>query len=183
VNRVYLLREWADTVERVRDGAQVVLIRKGGISEGTGGFQAESRSFVLLPTLYHQHQARPPALQAKLGLEVRCELVGAAELPSDTDLSPLAGFHGYDAEQLRARVAYRPQRPLTVMVVRAWRWSPSVELETAGLPGACRSWVMWEWSGALPEGRQVVDERTLERAWDVVRRLAASRREVAHVAG
>ena len=39
------LREWAVIVEALGQGEQILILRKGGIAEGRGGFQAEHERF------------------------------------------------------------------------------------------------------------------------------------------
>lgn len=177
MNRVVLLREWAETVASVRDGRQVVLIRKGGISEGSGGFVAEAGEFVLLPTWFHQHGGQALALPEVIRLEVRCELVKAVEVPSGADLSGLAGFHAYEAGQLRVRAAYKPERPLMVMVVRPYRWAEALELPSSLVAASCRSWAVWERAGEMPASEPVAVEDRVERALAAVEGLV---REVAY---
>src|SRR5256885_14567400 len=56
-------KEWAVVVDALGRGEQIVILRKGGISEGPGGFQVEHPQFLLFPTLYHQQRESvvPPA--------------------------------------------------------------------------------------------------------------------------
>src|SRR4026208_1955968 len=49
-------KEWAVVVDALGTGEQIVILRKGGISEGRGGFQVEHPSFLLFPTLFHQQR-------------------------------------------------------------------------------------------------------------------------------
>lgn len=190
---VVLLREWASVVEQVARGA-VVLVRKGGISEGSEGFLVESRRFVLFPTVFHQHggAVTPPAVTT---LRLGCELVSSAEVPSSADLSDLAGLHGYSTEQLRVRASYRPDRPLTLLVVRPFRLEPAVELATSALPASCRSWAVWETMRVNPAWVAIDVGDAVERAVEAVQRLGretvsaeaargeAARREAAYAAG
>ena len=53
------LQEWAAICERLGDGRQVCIVRKGGIHERGGGiFALEHDRFALLPTYLHQDAAR-----------------------------------------------------------------------------------------------------------------------------
>lgn len=196
MSRVVLLREWSSVVDAIGRGA-VVLIRKGGISEGTGGFAVEAGRFVLWPTLFHERAGLSHERAGSSGpgpqfrtLHVGCELVKWAEVSSDADLSGLSGLHGYGQAQLRVRASYRPERPLTLMVVRPVRLVPPLELASSALPAACRSWAVLEgWPtersggpGGEPEawwGRGVPIDvgDAVERALSVVERLG---REVAY---
>src|SRR5580698_5103589 len=100
-------KEWAVVVDALGHGEQIVILRKGGISEGAGGFKMEHPRFLLFPTLFHQQresvigvaQARydliapefPPV--DKLRLEYFAEVVSAQKLNSPADLHALRGQH------------------------------------------------------------------------------------------
>ena len=49
-------KEWAIIVDALGRGEQIVILRKGGISEGRGGFQVTQARFLLFPTLFHQQR-------------------------------------------------------------------------------------------------------------------------------
>ncbi|HEY6229533.1 MAG TPA: DUF1802 family protein, partial [Verrucomicrobiae bacterium] len=49
-------KEWAVIVDALGTGRQIVILRKGGISEGRGGFQVDHPEFLLFPTLFHQQR-------------------------------------------------------------------------------------------------------------------------------
>lgn len=136
------LREWSSTVDAVLAGRQTLLIRKGGISEGSAGFSADHERFVLLPTLFHQHHSTPPPLPSPLLVHVLCDLLLAVEVPSCTDLSPLAPFHTYDPAQLGVRVSYKPEKPLTLLALRPYRILPALKIDPSTLPATCRSWLV-----------------------------------------
>src|ERR1051325_9649991 len=59
-------KEWAIVVDALGRGDQIIILRKGGISEGRSGFQIEHNRFLLFPTLFHQQRdAVIPAAQAR----------------------------------------------------------------------------------------------------------------------
>ncbi|HSH93927.1 MAG TPA: DUF1802 family protein, partial [Roseimicrobium sp.] len=49
-------KEWVVVVDALRSGEQILILRKGGISEGRGGFQVDQSKFLLFPTLFHQQR-------------------------------------------------------------------------------------------------------------------------------
>src|ERR1051326_6067116 len=51
-NRAF--KEWAVACDALRDGRQILLIRKGGIREDGGVFRMTDAEFFLLPTFEHQ---------------------------------------------------------------------------------------------------------------------------------
>src|SRR5262249_48062313 len=59
-------KEWAIVVDALGRGEQIVILRKGGIAEGRGGFKMEHDKFLLVPTLFHQQrESVVPAAQAR----------------------------------------------------------------------------------------------------------------------
>lgn len=167
------LREWESTCAAIGAGRQVLLIRKGGIAEGSGEFTVDGRRFALLPTLFHQKHGQPRTEPYVVG--VVCEVVRASEVPGDADLSSLAGFHVYEPEQLAARLRYKPQKPLTLLAVRALRLREPVVLDVNAVRAVCASWaeVAVGDSGAEAVGTEL----SVEALVDAMRKL-----EVAHVA-
>ena len=47
-------KEWAIVVDALGSGRQIIILRKGGISEGRRGFQVDHAEFLLYPTRVHQ---------------------------------------------------------------------------------------------------------------------------------
>src|ERR1043166_5463608 len=59
-------KEWAVVVDGLGRGDQIIILRKGGISEGRSGFQVEHNRFFLFPTLFHQQrECVQPAAQIR----------------------------------------------------------------------------------------------------------------------
>src|ERR1044071_5391986 len=87
-------KEWAVIVDALGTGRQIVILRKGGISEGRGGFQVDHPEFLLFPTLFHQQRESVlPEAQARfdrlefpgpevLRLEYFCRVVSWRRLDS-----------------------------------------------------------------------------------------------------
>lgn len=133
------LREWQSTCQAIGAGLHFLLIRKGGISEGSEGFTVDARRFALLPTLFHQ-AADVPSPET-VTISTVCDLVSAIVVPGDTDLRSLSGFHLYTREQLSARLQYKPDQPVTLMAIRPWRLVNPVTVATNVVRPVCRSWV------------------------------------------
>ena len=48
------LKEWSVAVDALAEGEMMVLLRKGGIKEDNGRFQAQAQKAILFPTFEHQ---------------------------------------------------------------------------------------------------------------------------------
>src|SRR5580693_4548259 len=100
-------KEWAIVVDALGHGDQILILRKGGISEGRGGFTMEQSRFLLFPTLFHQQRVSvidsaqrrydkiAPAFPMgdTLRLEYFAETVTAQKLDSPEQLIALRGQH------------------------------------------------------------------------------------------
>ena len=138
-----LLREWQSVCDATFAGHNHLLIRKGGIAEGRDGFQIRRSFFGLLPTLFHQSKTEHPEIDAPTPpsvVAIVCQLVESFSLPSLADLASLAPFHGYAPEQLNARQSYKPDRPLNVILIRAFALRAPVTIDTAKVRPVCKSW-------------------------------------------
>jgi hypothetical protein len=90
-------KEWAVVVDALGRGEQILILRKGGLAEGPGGFQVEQREFLLLPTRFHQQRERVlPAAQLRYD-ELAAEASPAADcgraqrsLPASSASSPVS---------------------------------------------------------------------------------------------
>src|SRR6185436_3570605 len=111
-------KEWAVVVDALGRGEQIIILRKGGISEGRGGFQIEHNRFLLFPTLFHQQresvlpaaQLRYDALTHRLSpssvhLEFFAEVVDWKLLESLDAALRLRGQHVWRDVGIRERFA------------------------------------------------------------------------------
>ena len=51
-------KEWSAVCEALGRGAQSMILRKGGISEGCDGFSFHHREFFLFPTWFHEQPGK-----------------------------------------------------------------------------------------------------------------------------
>lgn len=136
-----LLREWQDVCDATRAGTNHLLIRKGGIAEGRDGFQVRRNFFGLLPTLFHQSKTADIDVPAPPStVTIVCQLVDTFVVPSAKDLSSLAPFHAYAAEQLATRQSYKPERPLSLILIRAFALRVPIEIDPTRVRPICKSW-------------------------------------------
>src|SRR6185503_19230027 len=109
-------KEWSIVVDALGRGEQVLILRKGGIHEGKGGFQVEHPRFWLFPTLFHQQresvlpqsQARFDQILPHLGLnrvdiEFFAEVVEWRRIESLKDAQALRGQHIWTDEVIAER--------------------------------------------------------------------------------
>jgi hypothetical protein len=147
-------KEWAVVVDALARGDQILILRKGGISEGSGGFQLEHERFLLFPTLFHQqrdsvipaaqirYDAIAPGLSpGKVQLECFAEVVDWKLLENFDAAQQLNGQHVWRDEVIREKFESGKGQSLYVIAVRVFRLAVPVELPMAPHYGGCKSWV------------------------------------------
>jgi hypothetical protein len=162
-------------------GQQILILRKGGISEGRDGFRVEHPQFLLFPTLYHQQrESVTPEAQARFDEiaprfppldHVRIEYYAdAAEwrrLDSLSAAEALRGQHCWRDEVLAARFDWGKARNIFAIVARVHRLPLAVELPVLPGYGGCKSWVELEKdipvTGAVPVLAQPEFDQKLQR--------------------
>lgn len=155
-------KEWAYVCEALGQGVQTIILRKGGIHEGRGGFHFQHGAFWLFPTGFHnqgeQLRWAPPNAadvvvprdEERENVNIRhfAVLHGVWRLTDWDKVTALAPFHVWKEEVVRERFAWNEESSLHVALVRV-----SVLPKPWTFPyergyGGCRSWVKLPESGA-----------------------------------
>ena len=134
------LKEWAVVCRALETGRQMLLLRKGGIYESAGEFELEHRRFLLFPTYLHQNakmlkSAEQAALEVRDAEPSRVRLTAAGEvtdiiqLQSRTQIDALDAEHVWAPPLIEMRFSYRPENPLYLLLVRAYRLHRPVTIE------------------------------------------------------
>jgi CDP-diacylglycerol---glycerol-3-phosphate 3-phosphatidyltransferase len=152
-------KEWEAIVEALGHGAQIVILRKGGIAEGRTGFQAKHPKFWLFPTGFHQQwEKTKPELQryvtpatatAEKGKDVTllyiAEVTDTVYLSSWEQVARLDDAHFWGEEIMRERFDYadRPgmEPGLHLLVVRVSRINLPHKLAASSDYDGCKSWI------------------------------------------
>ncbi len=151
-------KEWAVVIDALGRGEQILILRKGGLSEGRDGFQVEHRRFLLFPTLFHQQRESVlPAAQARFDqiapafpaadrvrLQFRAEIVAWKHLDSLPMAERLHGQHIWRDEVVAERFDWGKTRNIYALAVRVFRLPQAVELPLLPSYGGCKSWVELE---------------------------------------
>jgi hypothetical protein len=164
-------KEWAVVVDALGQGEQIIILRKGGISEGRGGFQVEHDRFLLFPTLFHQQRESVlPAAQAcydviapglsaeSLRLEYFAEVVDWRFIDSFETAQRLHGQHVWRDEVIRDRFDWGKSKSIHALAVRAFRLPQPIELPMRADYGGCKSWVELDCDIATEGAQTVLDE-------------------------
>jgi hypothetical protein len=154
-------------------GRQILLLRKGGIYEAGGEFELEHRRFLFFPTYLHQNltMLKP---EAQHGFEPRSAEPQRVELSlagQVTDIIPVKAreqmdeiedAHIWTAPLIDMRFNYKPENPLYLLLVRAYKLAESVTVENTPAYAGCKSWVPLESSVSTEGARPVLDETSYQ---------------------
>jgi hypothetical protein len=140
-------KEWSLVCDALGRGEQSIILRKGGIVEGRGGFSFRHREFFLFPTFFHEQVAKVRVASAnlpgagdtiairwygKVERTLRISALGVAEA--------LAPLHILTPEVVRERFGYKDEG-LHVAFLRVFEISPVWILPNEKRFAGCRSWV------------------------------------------
>ena len=170
------LKEWDLVISELLAGRQAILLRKGGILEANNEFELEQRRFVFYPTVVHQE---PRMVKAGKRGEIRTmaaepsqieirgygEVVKILEVPMEGGrerVDRLRDLHVWDEPLVDMRFSYRAEKPLYLVVVRAFRLPAAVRIKNTLAYAGCKSWVPLEREVEVSGARQVMGEEVLQ---------------------
>jgi hypothetical protein len=169
------LKEWAIVIQALASGRQCLLLRKGGIAEGRGGFEAAHRDFFLYPTTEHQRPeglkepyraamaaAEPPEPGHEIVFTSVARVTDARELVDRRATDRLADEHVMSAEAVAQRWEYKPERPLFLLLLRVYVLASPCRVPFLPRYAGCRSWVPLEGSAAVPSAAPALDDAAFE---------------------
>jgi hypothetical protein len=110
------LKEWASVIDALGSGAQIVLIRKGGLADQS--FGVEAQRFYLFPTNYHD--------------------AGGSE-PTSVRITHWAEV--VETWQIRDAAMLPRLEAINVIAVRAYRLAIPADIVMKAEYSGCRSWV------------------------------------------
>ncbi|MFC5700605.1 DUF1802 family protein [Cohnella faecalis] len=157
------LKEWAVAVKALEEGRQIIVLRKGGISEETRDFRLESPAFFLFPTFEHQRAelvkederavvastqeeaARHPGF---FKLTSYAEVAEEIEVTDSATLSKLDELHIWTHDYAEERLKWKKTKPLHVLLLRVYKLEEPIELPMREEYNGCKSWTAF--SDELP---------------------------------
>ncbi len=158
-------KEWAGVCDALGSGRQSLILRKGGVSEGLGGFQPDHPVFWLYPTFVHEAEQglkspRRSRLVETPGL-VAIDTLAVVEWVSRVErveqLPALEPFHDWTEATVLKRFHYRSPG-LWAMVVRVYRKNEASRIAITPEHQGCKTWVPLESSLVTAGLVAVLDE-------------------------
>ncbi|HEV7424939.1 MAG TPA: DUF1802 family protein [Thermoanaerobaculia bacterium] len=130
------LKEWASVIDALGSGAQIVLVRKGGLADAS--FGVEAQRFYLFPTNYHDAGGSEPTT---VRITHWAEVVKTWQIREAAMLPRLEGLTILDSAAVETRYRFRPDQAINIIAVRAHRLANSVDVVMKPEYSGCRSWV------------------------------------------
>lgn len=138
--------------EALGAGAQSIILRKGGIHEGRGGFFWKHDRFFLFPTRFHGQARQFPWPGSSAGtpeksddaphsLTLFAEVVFKHQLTAWDDVERLRPFHHWTTETIRERFDYTDHAGISLAFLRVWKVAPAWTFRDQARFGGCRSWL------------------------------------------
>lgn len=147
-------KEWAFICDALAQGVQTIILRKGGIHEGRGGFEFKHGEFFLFPTWFHtqgeklrwvpegaQHSFPPEEERKSVEIDGWAKLEGVWRVTDWSQVEALQPLHVWNEEVVRERFVYDDESCLHVALVRAYRFPSQWTFPYQKSFGGCRSWV------------------------------------------
>jgi len=143
-------KEWALVCEALGDGRQSLILRKGGIAEGRGGFAFQHDEFFLFPTWFHEqlpkttlpaHTVLPEQKENEIEIRYAATIIWSRLLTNPEHVLGLREFHVLHESVVQDRFCYDGMQGLFVAFVRVFRLEPACVFPMEKKFGGCRSWV------------------------------------------
>ena len=179
------LKEWKLVTEALASGRQILLLRKGGIYESAGEFELEHRRFVFFPTWIHQNLNMLKS-DAQAGFEPRStepekvvmsaagEVTDIVQVQSRAQMDRLDAEHIWTPPLIDMRFNYRPENPLYLLLVRAYRLPSPVTVDYTPAYAGCKSWVPLEEPVATAGATPALDDASYAKRVEAIKAAMAS---------
>ena len=147
-------KEWSFVCDSLAQGIQTIILRKGGIHEGRGGFEWKHQGFFLFPTWFHTQgeklrwipenaAASFPPEEERTHVNIRgyTTLEHVWKVTDWEKMEAIAPLHLWNEDVVRERFAYDEESCLHIALVRAYKLPQSWSFPYTKSYGGCRSWV------------------------------------------
>jgi hypothetical protein len=130
------LKEWKSVIDALGSGAQIVLVRKGGLADQS--FGVEAPRFYLFPTNYHDAGGSEPT---HVRITHWAEAVKTWQIRDAAMLPRLQALTILDDAAIETRYRFRPDQAINVIAIRAYRLAKPTKVVMKPEYSGCRSWV------------------------------------------
>jgi hypothetical protein len=174
-------KEWHPIVEALGSGEQLLILRKGGISENRGGFDAaHAGRFWLFPTQFHAQSektkpaaahrffpaspaAKSDAAEGTVTLRYFADITHHAFLADWPAVAALDPHHFWTEAAVREKYDWAQPPGLHAFIVRVHRLAAPLVFPLTPDMGGCKSWIDLPYSPADYASEPVLDDATIAR--------------------
>jgi hypothetical protein len=149
------LKEWAIVCKALKEGRQVILLRKGGILEYRQGFEVKHEQFLLFPTYEHQSKDYlqddyADKLDEVLNdqpseninkMDIFAQVVFVKETNDRNAINMLAKYHIWNENYVNMRMNYNPKKPMSIMFLRVFKLDAPISIHAKDEWMGCKSWI------------------------------------------
>lgn len=176
-------KEWDCVIRALGAGEQVLILRKGGIAEGRGGFSVQADRFWLYPTFFHGQRTKtkpgadawfrepPPEVRSSVELRFFAELVESHFLDDWAAVERLDPFHVWTAEAVREKFDWSRPPGLHVLLLRVHALDTALSLDLTAEMSGCKSWIQLPVAFDAVASHPVLDDAGFRRRLDAIPRL------------
>lgn len=150
------LKEWATACLLLKEGRQIVIIRKGGIDKADQDFTSDlsvDSEFLLFPTYEHQNKAliknqfhhdlsntiEENDIPGLINLSAFAKITHKFEVTSTQVLNTISKFHIWNQTYTDKRVNWKPTKPAVVALLRVYPLMQPQALPVLSEYGNCKS--------------------------------------------
>lgn len=177
------LKEWDSVCRALATGRQIILLRKGGIYDNNGEFEVQHKQFLLFPTYLHQNlkllkpqahadfrafSGEPP----QVALDSAAAVTDVIQIKSRSQMDAIDDEHIWTTAQIDMRFSYRPDNPLYLLLLRAYRLASPIPVANTPEYAGCKSWVPLNQDVATQDARPALDDVTYHsRQENIMKRI------------
>ena len=148
-------KEWAVICRALGTGRQVLILRKGGISEEAREFRPEHREFLFFPTGFHQSTGKVLPEAHRLLREAEADqpradqvtlshyavVADAIRVASPAAVRALRGEHIWSDAVVEERFHRWQEDPVYALIVRVYALPKPITIAMMDRYAGCKSWV------------------------------------------
>ena len=168
------LKEWDIVCRALESGRQIILLRKGGVSDAGGTFELKHPAFLLFPTYLHQnlnmlkpeaHAGFQPWAEepAQVHLSVAAVATDIIRLRDRQQMLDLDAEHIWTPPLIDYRFNYKPENPLYLVLLRVYRLANPVTIANTPEYAGCKSWVPLGQEISVSGATLVLDDAAYEQ--------------------
>jgi len=174
-------KEWAVVCRALGSGRQIIILRKGGISEGPRGFEVTDRQFFLYPTYLHQSptsvvpqwryvldQCVDPA-PGSIRIEHYAIVASWVRIRTLEKLQALRSQHILADAVVEERFKRWTDDGVHALMVRIYELPQPVVIPELESYAGCKSWLTLAEQVPLVGARPVLDDAEFEKRMEAVR--------------